>query len=106
MLVTRETLSGPPPHDRPGDGAVCQLPYWFSQRPAGIGSRAPPDSARRRGRGAAAGTWTMKYSQKLQPGSVLFSLRVLMSSSNLPRFLVKDISSNVLSLVKKAFQDS
>lgn len=48
----------------------------------------------------------MKYSQKLQPGSVLFSLRVLMSSSNLPRFLVKDISSNVLSLVKKAFQDS
>lgn len=48
----------------------------------------------------------MKYSQKLQPGSVLFSLKVLMSSSNLPRFLVKDIRSNVLSLVRKAFQDS
>lgn len=51
-------------------------------------------------------TWTMKYSQKLHPGSVLFSLKVLMSSSNLPRFLVKDMRSNVLSLVRKAFQDS
>ena len=53
-----------------------------------------------------SGTCTMKYSQKLQPGSVLFSLKVLMSSSNLPRFFVKDIRSNVLSLVRKAFQDS
>lgn len=51
-------------------------------------------------------TWTMKYSQKLHPGSVLFSLKVLMSSSNLPKFLVKDMRSNVLSLVRKAFQDS
>lgn len=51
-------------------------------------------------------TWTMKYSQKLQPGCVRFSRRVRMSSSKRPRFLVKDMRSRVRSLSSKEFQDS
>lgn len=106
-----------PPPPTTGQEMEMSVSYYTGLETATkMSSRDPPDSessGARAGRGwagpgraAAAGTWTMKYSQKLQPGSVLFSLRVLMSSSNLPRFLVKDMSSNVLSLVRKAFQDS
>lgn len=105
MLVTRETPSGHPP-PAPTTGQETE-PSVSSRTGSHNGQQESAAELRLTQRdGAAAGTWTMKYSQKLQPGSVLFSLRVLMSSSNLPRFLVKDISSNVLSLVKKAFQDS
>lgn len=52
------------------------------------------------------GTWTMKYSQKLQPGWVRFSLSVRMSSSKRPRFFVKDMRRRVRSLSSNEFQDS
>lgn len=51
-------------------------------------------------------TWTMKYSQKLQPGWVRFSRSVRMSSSKRPRFLVKDMRRRVRSFSSKEFQDS
>lgn len=51
-------------------------------------------------------TWTMKYSQKLQPGWVRFSRSVRMSSSKRPRFLVKDMRRRVRSLSSIEFQES
>lgn len=51
-------------------------------------------------------TWTMKYSQKLQPGWVRFSRSVRISSSKRPRFLVKDMRRRVRSFSSKEFQDS
>lgn len=51
-------------------------------------------------------TWTMKYSQKLQPGWVRFSRSVRISSSKRPRFLVKDMRRRVRSLSSIEFQES